>query len=78
MPQPGDHGPPDQEEFRLSVEVPEEVRGDATLLREWLERMSHHLLHAREIQVSERPGAADPDADSVSVTMTVRPCGARL
>jgi hypothetical protein len=81
MTHPGDHGPPDEEEFRLSVEVPENVRGDPQLLREWLARMSHNLLHADEIHVTQRPETAGADAggaDSVSVTMLVRPCGGRF
>jgi hypothetical protein len=78
MTQTGDDGPPDEEEFRLSVEVPKDVRDDPERLRRWLDRMSHNLLNADEIDVSQRADADAGGADSVSVTMRVRPCGGRF
>jgi len=81
MTQSDDGGPPDEEEFKLSVEVPEHVRHDPVLLRQWLEAISAGLLNADRIKFDEDtvPSEADADAaDWLSVTMMVRPCGGRF
>jgi len=53
MSESDDRRPAAEQEFKLSVEVPEHVRHDPAALRRFLKKMSRDLLNADQIQFRE-------------------------
>jgi hypothetical protein len=53
MSESDDRRPAAEQEFKLSVEVPEHVRQDPAALRRFLKKMSRDLLNADQIQFRE-------------------------
>jgi len=71
---PGSNEPIEQ--FQLTVRVPPGVRNNPAALKAFLQAMAHKLAHNDAVDISEAPPGGD-DPNSVSITMMVRPCGAR-
>ena len=64
------------EQFQLTIRVPPGVRDNPAALQAWLRAMANKLEHNDLVEIDET--AALPEDDSwVSVTMSVKPCGAR-
>ena len=71
---PGSNEPIEQ--FQLTVRVPPGVRNNPEALKAFLRAMANKLAHNDAVDIAEAPPAGD-DANSVSITMMVKPCGAR-
>jgi hypothetical protein len=67
---------PNERTFTLDVEVPPDVKSDPVKLRKFLRDMAKDLAHNEDVEVTEDP-AGGGGANTVRVTMRVRPCGPR-
>jgi hypothetical protein len=59
---------------RLSVEVPDDVRSDPKKLEKWLKDLAKDLKDADGVDIAPTGSAG---ANTVNVTMNIRPCGTR-
>jgi len=66
----------DERTFTMDVEVPSDVKSDPVKLRKFLKDMAKDLAHNENVDVTQDP-AGGGGANTVRVTMRVRPCGAR-
>jgi len=67
---------PNERSYKLVVEVPPDVKSDPAKLRKFLRDMAKDLAHNEDVEVTEDPTGGG-GANTVSVTLMVRPCGAR-
>lgn len=67
---------PNERTYKLTVQVPPDVKKDQAKLRKFLKDMAKDLAHNDDVEVTEDPAAGGGE-NTVSVTMMVRPCGAR-
>ena len=81
MPKSDDHRPQNEvETFRLSVEVPREIRHNPIRLRQWLEALSADDARTPRASPSTRTRTTSLPVvrRGVKVVLNIRPCGPRM